>query len=242
MRELGDGCVQGFVQKYLAVRVRQMAIPADDMRDLHQKIVYHTAEVVGRAAVATQKDGIADLDCVDLDSAEHKIGESDGSGTDSQPEGGRSAFFPVVLNFPCGQMPAFSRVSGSLVARQLLLTDLLELLFGAEAAESLVFVQKPLRKLPVSIIPVALPIRAAFPAAVNPFIPFESQPEQIILELLFIFRFAALGVRIFDPEYECPAVVPCQKPVEQSSANVADMQKAGGAWSESNSDRCIEWR
>ena len=91
MGELRDRCAQGLIDKDLPVRVRQMAVAPDDMRNLHQEVVDHAAEIVGRAAVAAQKHRIADLDGLDFDSAENEIGKSDVSRSDPQSQRKRSS-------------------------------------------------------------------------------------------------------------------------------------------------------
>jgi hypothetical protein len=137
-------------------------------------------------------------------------------------------------------MPAFAGVTRRLIVGQLLLPHFLQLLLGAETAERPILVQQLLCKLLINSVPVALSIRSVFSSAVDSFIPFKPQPTEIIHELLLVFRLASFGIRIFDPEHENSATVSCEEPIEKCRPHIPNMQKAGGAWGKSNSNRFLE--
>ena len=60
MRELRHLPTQGFIQRNLLGRVRQMIVAANHMRNFHQRVVDHDHVVVNRNACRAQDDGIAD--------------------------------------------------------------------------------------------------------------------------------------------------------------------------------------
>ena len=65
------------VQQHLSRRVRDVILPADHMRNLHQRIVDHDGEVVGRPAVGSDEHRIADDLGVEGDLAADEILERD---------------------------------------------------------------------------------------------------------------------------------------------------------------------
>jgi len=125
-------------------------------------------------------------------------------------------------------MPALARVARRLAFRQLLLPHFFQLLFGAEAAECLVFIEQLLRIFLIDPVAVALPVGPYSPRD-RSLIPLEAEPAEIVHELLFVYRLAPLGVRVLDPKEESAAAMPCQEPVEQCRPHIPDVQQACGA-------------
>jgi hypothetical protein len=88
----------------------------------------------------------------------------------------------------------------------------------------------------IDIKPLGLPIRSVFTASVGAFVPIEAEPFQIGDELIFEAGFAAVKVGVFDAEDHGSTLLPGEKPIEKSCAGIANVQMAGGRWSETYAD------
>ena len=61
MRKLRHVLTESLIKQNLLVRVRQMILAANDVRDAHLDVVDHDREVVERMAVGTQQHQVFDL-------------------------------------------------------------------------------------------------------------------------------------------------------------------------------------
>ena len=68
------------------------------------------------------------------------------------------------------------------------------------------------------------------------FIPIEAEPLQSSRDVVGEFGARSLGVGIFDPQNELPAVVTRKQPVKHRCASGADMQIAGRARRDANAN------
>ncbi len=62
----------------------------------------------------------------------------------------------------------------------------------------------------------------------GPFIPFDSQPFQAIENSLYEFGAISLNVGVLDPQQQRSALVPGEKPVEQSGPRTSDVEISCG--------------
>jgi hypothetical protein len=131
-------------------------------------------------------------------------------------------------------VPALSGVTRHFPYCQLLLACLIEFLLRAEATEYKVVSKQPIGALAIEFIPVRLSIWAVRTAYIDAFVPFETEPAQVIEELLFVFRPAALGVGILDAQNKRPAMMAGDKPIEKRRARITHVQESGGTGRESH--------
>ena len=90
---------------------------------------------------------------------------------------------------------------------------------------------------PVSVEPLRLEVRRVRPADVRAFVPVESQPAQAVEDARDHLVRRALDVGVLDPQDEHAAMAPRVQPVEERRAGAADVQVAGGRWSETKTRR-----
>ena len=67
-------------------------------------------------------------------------------------------------------------------------------------------------------------------------VPVEAEPAQRLLDLVDRLRDLAARVGVLDPQPELAALVAREQPVEESGANVPDVEEAGGARCHANAD------
>ena len=69
-------------------------------------------------------------------------------------------------------------------------------------------------------------------ADVGPFVPIEPEPAQTVENPGDHVGRRAFGVGVFDSQNEGAAGAACVQPVEERRAGAADVEVAGGGWSE----------
>src|SRR5208283_3651998 len=90
--------------------------------------------------------------------------------------------------------------------------------------------------LAVKVKTVALAIRRIRPPDVGTFLPVDAEPFQVLEQLSLKALFAALDIRVFDAQHHDTALLPCEQPVEERGAGVADMQLPRRGRSETNAN------
>src|SRR5688572_11848110 len=83
--------------------------------------------------------------------------------------------------------------------------------------------------------PLGRPVRTNGTADLWTFIPVEAEPAQIFENRRVGVGCGALNVGVFDTQDERAVLPAREQPVEQRRADIADVQMAGGARSETNS-------
>ena len=58
MSEAGKGKPEGLIEKDLPGGIGEVVFPADDVGDLHQGVIHHGGEVIGRSAIGAHDDEI----------------------------------------------------------------------------------------------------------------------------------------------------------------------------------------
>src|SRR5271165_6159620 len=90
--------------------------------------------------------------------------------------------------------------------------------------------------LTVKIETVALAIRRIRPPDVRALLPINAEPLQVLEQLSLIARLAALDIGVFDAQDHDATLLPCEQPVEERGAGVADVQLPRGRRSETNAN------
>src|SRR5438094_6779514 len=96
----------------------------------------------------------------------------------------------------------------------------LQVFFGAKAKIGFVLVEQSFCVCAIDLEPVGLPIRSVAAAHVGAFIPIEAEPFQVLDELVFETRFAAIYVGVFDAERHGAALLAREEPVEKSGPGI----------------------
>ena len=107
----------------------------------------------------------------------------------------------------------------------------LQVFFGAKAKIGFVLVEQSFCVCAIDLEPVGLPVGTVVAAYVGAFVPIETEPFQVIDELIFKTRFAAIDISVFDAEHHGAALLAGEEPIEKSGAGVANVQMAGWRWS-----------
>ena len=90
--------------------------------------------------------------------------------------------------------------------------------------------------LAIELQAIALAIRRVRPADVGTLVPVKAQPLQIVEQLVFKARLAALHIGVFNAQHHDAARLAGEEPVEQRGTGVADMQMSRGRRSEANAN------
>src|SRR6185436_8333445 len=101
----------------------------------------------------------------------------------------------------------------------------------------LAFGDQPLRMLAILLEALRLKVGRVGTADVRPFVPVEPEPPHAVDDARDHVPRRSLGVGVFDAEDERAAVTAGEEPVEQRRARAADVQVAGGGWSEADARR-----
>ncbi len=114
------------------------------------------------------------------------------------------------------------------------LAFLLQVCFAAKAQISFAFTEQALGVFAINIQTVGLAIRCVRAADIGAFVPVQAQPLEIGNELIFKAGLAAFDVGIFNAQHHGAAVVPGEKPIEQSGAPIADVELSSRRRRETN--------
>jgi hypothetical protein len=238
MGELRRGEAERLIEQQLPRRVRDVILAADHMRDLHQRIVDDHGEVVLRAAVGADDDGIADYLGVENHLAADEIVELDLDvvrhlEADDRP----LAALDPQLRIRERNAAAGAAVLRRLPRREIRLPARLELLRGTEAVVRGAGVQQLVCVRRVEMQALGLPVRAMLAADVGPLVPVEAEPAQILEDAGLRLAGRSLGVGVLDPQDERAVLAVGEEPVEERRPRIADVELPGRAWSKSYSHR-----
>src|SRR4029079_10283574 len=222
---------------HLAMRVRQMLLGADDVRDLHLVIVDDDGEVVRRQAVGADADEVAERFLPPRDLAADQIVDGDVAVV-RHVEAQRERRPHRELR---GDLLRREAVTRAVVVRRTLrglgaLALELQLLLGAEAAVGGARRQELLRGGAVVRDALGLPVGRVRAAGVRPFAPLQTEPAEIAEDHLLGLARGALDVRVLDAEDERAAVPAGEEPVENGGARAADVEVAGRRGGEADAD------
>src|SRR4051812_2402828 len=217
------------------------------MRHLHQRIVHHNGKVVGRAAVGSHQDRIADHVGAERDFAADEILECDVDVLGNAEADDRA----LATLEPLARLVWRNRPAGAGVARRTAGGEhgaavRLELLRGAEAivgmpaGEQLVCVRR------IEMQPLRLPVRSITAADVWSLVPLEAEPAEIVEDALLRRLRRALRVGILDAQDERAVVTPREQPVEERRTRIADVKLPGRTRGKTDSHEvmcsgCVRW-
>ncbi len=215
---------EGLEDRHLPRGVRQVVVPADHMRDAHQRVVHDDGKIIGRVAVRPENDQIIQHRVVEdhraLDEVVHyRLAFLRGFKSQGRLTGrfGGQAKTAAPAVIPRRQALGLR-----------LLPSGFKILSSAHAPVRPALLEQPKRMAGVQRHPLGLAIR--------PFVPIEAHPLQAFEDGLdgLVGRTALVG--ILDAEDEPSVLLPGEEPVEQRGANPSDMEIAGGTRRETDAD------
>ena len=216
-------------------RVREVVLAADDVGDLHRRVVDDDREVIQRAAVAADDDEVAaQVGDVDLDVTADDVVEGDDAGPDPESKRARPAVGDPRRPLLGGQRRAPSDVLRRQLGRLLGGPVGGELLGRAVAGIGQVDGQQPLGRRGIRRQPLHLAIRRVRSAGglagdLRALVPAQAEPVQAVEDVLLELDRAASLVRVLEAEDERAARVPGVQVVEQRRPGGPDVEWAGGA-------------
>ncbi len=205
-----------------------MIVAANDVRDLHQRVVDHHHIVVNRDAGRAQDDGIAHHFVGELDHATHDVVEADGVLGDAQADGRSLAAGTTALGFGGVEHTTLARVDRRKLRLQLLVAVALQFLLRAEAQIRRALADQALGVFAINVEAIALAIGRVRAADVGTFVPVDAHPLHVFQKLGLEAGLAALDIGIFNAEDHRASSLPGDQPVEERGTGVADVQMSGG--------------
>ena len=222
-------------------RVREVVLAADDVGDLHRRVVDDDREVVQRRAVgADDHEVAAEVADVELDVAAHDVVEADHALADAEAERAAPALGLAGAPLLGGQVRAPPDVARRLLGRLLGLAVRVELLGRAVAGIGEVVGEQALRGRGVARQALHLAVRRVRAAGrlagdLGTLVPVQAQPVQPVEDVLLELERAAGDVGVLEAEDERAADVPGVEVVEQRRARGADVERAGRARGDADS-------
>ncbi len=192
--------------------------------DLHQVIIHHVGQVVGRHAIGLEQDLRIDLGPLDLDLAAQHVLDHTGTAfrhVHADDEGRARRF--TTCHFFCrqreiGRLERHVQTFG--LAR---LAQLVQLFTGAIALEGMAGIDQLLAVPGVDVATLTLTVRAVRTADIRAFGPFDAQPAQRIEDHLLGFAGGTRLIGILDTQNELATVLTSEALVEQGDVGGADV-------------------
>ena len=196
-----------------------MIVAADHVRDAHVLVVDDHAEVVGGRAVRARDDEIVELGVLERHGAVHQVFDHDGA-----VQRILEAHDRLHAGTRLGAIAAKAGIARLFLARGLLRAHVVQLLLRAVAVIGSAGGEHLRDHFAIAIEALGLVVRALVRVEPQPLHAFEDHAHGLVG--------GALAVRVFDAQDEFAAVAARLQPAEKRRAHAADVQQAGGAWSE----------
>ena len=205
-----------------------MFLAANDMCNLHQIVIYHAGKIVRWEAVTFLYDKIAYCTRCKCNLAADNIGDHHRYIL----RHGKADRYVSALSFGLFNIAFVWELFGAGIRKGLFLrfsffAKRIKLFGGIEAVIGLLFVEQFLCVFIVDVYSLRLQIRPVWSADFGAFVPLDSEPSQVVHNLLCGGRGVAFLVRIFDAENKCSARSLGQEPVKKGCSRSADVQIAG---------------
>ena len=209
MHELGRRPAKGVEEHLVQRRRRNPLLAAQDVRDLHQVIVHHHGQVIGRQPVALEQHRVHDAGVLHGDvAADDVVHGRRARQRRRKADDGRPA-----LGFEGGALLRRQSAMAPVVG-QVARSQFLQLLGSGVAAVGVAVLDQPVGILAVGFLALALDVGRVRAADVGAFVPLQPKPTQAAHEILETLRVVALLVGILDAQDELAARVVGKEPVE----------------------------
>ena len=227
MGELRHLRLQRAIDVDLARRVVDVVVAAHHVSDRHVEVVDHHREVVGRHQIGARDHQIVECGIRNADVALDEVRPRDvaviGIAKADHRRDARGHAPPVrILGPPAAVVARLQPLCALLLAQSV------DLLTARVAAIGTAVGKHLFDRVAIA--------RQARGLANRPLVVIQAQPGHAVEDDLNSFFGRALQIGILDAQHEFAAVVTRVSPCEQRRAGVAQMQKPGGAGSESGAD------
>jgi nondiscriminating glutamyl-tRNA synthetase len=218
-------------------------LAADDVGDLHRRVVDDDREVIERRAVGADDDEVAaEVADIELDVAAHDVVERDDALGDPEAEGATATLRLALAAFVRRQMRAATDVARRLLRRLLGLAVGVELLGRAVAGVGEIVGEQALgggrvRRQPLHLAVRGVRAASGFAGHLGAFVPIESQPVEPIEDVLLERDGAAGLVGVLEAEDERATDVARVEVVEKRGPRGPDVERPGRAWCDADADR-----
>ena len=201
-----------------------MIVAADDVRNLHIRVVDDHTEIVRRRAIRTDDDEIVEFGVVEFDAPPHGVVHNDATAV-RIAEADDERLAVRILR----ALAAATVIAGLLARCHLLGTHRVELVATAVAAVGDTRIEPAGRDIRVALEARALEYRLV--------VGRQAEPLHAVEDRLDVLRRRAFAIRILDAQDEFATSVARVQPVEKCRANTAEVQDTGRARGESGSDQ-----
>ena len=227
--EMGRLQVQGIIQQNVPGSAGEPLLGAEHVGYLHQVVVHHVGQVVGRETVGLYNyEIVQDIGLKGYLSPDLVVKADPYVGRNPEPDYGHIRITPGPgLIF--GQVPTSFVVFGRQLFAGLLLPHLIQPGRGAVAVVGIALAQQFFGVLMVDVQPLRLEIGAKLTPDLRALVPVKLKPAKALQDRLGGPVHSAALVGVLYADNETAAVMPGEKPVEQGGAYVAHMGYPSGA-------------
>ena len=222
----------------LSGRVRQVLDGADDVRDREIVVVDGARQMIQTRAIGALHDVVLLERPLEFDITPDEIvkGAHTVAGhTESDDRASALRFKRCRLSVGLGH-PASAVEEPVLLALRRLAFGL-NLFGGGIVAVGVAGRHQPLHRRPIPIAPLRLVVGRIGPIGLGALVPVEAKPAEAVQNRPQCLDDVALGIGVVDPQQKLSAVPSGEQPVEQSSADAANVEIAGRAGREPCADR-----
>ena len=242
------GCpTKSAVEQLVQGRARKPFFAADDVGDLHEMVVDHVGEVVGRQAVGFHQDLVVEDGGVDGDGAADGVREGHrlaGRHLEADHEGCVGGFQRGDFGSWQREAVAHGGAGGGVVLERGAaafcgIAAGLDFFGGVPGLVGVTCVQQGLHLRAVEVTALALAVGAEFAGIARPFVRVDATPIQGFADVVLGALDEPGLVGVLDAEDEGAAVPAGEQPVVVGRADSAHVKRAGGAGGESDADGSI---
>src|SRR5712671_2141282 len=213
-----------------------MVVAANDVSDLHERIVHDNGIVIRRPAIGAQENWIADNLASKIHFTVNDVVKSDRTLSHLQSNNSGLLFREPSLYGFRRQRSAGARIFPGLASGPGRLRLLLQFIFGTKTPIRASLCQQLARALSINRVAFRLAVGSAFTANIRTFIPVQAQPAKILINAFFIPPLRTFLIGVFNSHDERTARLTCKQPRKESRARISDVKQTGGTGSKSCSN------
>ena len=219
----------------------QPLVGPHDVADLHQVVVHHIGQMIGRVAVGLEEHQVVQAGVVHGDVAVEYVMEGGlALQGDLEAHHRHDALGLVVGTLFGGQIATVAVVAkGWLAPTPLLLPQLGQALRAAVAVVGMAGFDELASVLLVDVQPLGLEVGAVVAPHLGPLVPLQAQPAQALHDVVQGILAIAGAVRVLDAQDEDAVVVAGEEPVEESRPGSPHMEITRGAGGEADTYRFV---
>ena len=208
-----------------------MLLAANNVRNLHQIVIDHAGKIVRWKAVAFLNDKVAYFTRRKC----NFVADNVGNHQRYVLRYGKADRYVSALSFGLFNIAFAREFFGARIRKGLFLsfsffTKRVKLFGGIETVIGLFFIEQLFYVFVIDVHSLRLQIRPVRSACFRPFVPLDTEPAQVVHNLLGRRRGVSLLVCVLDAQNKCTARPSGPEPVEKSCTCSADMQITRWRW------------